>query len=215
MNLYIYEHCPFCTKARMIFGLKDIPVTTHIIMEGDAETPTKMIGKKMVPILQKEDGSYMGESMDIVHYVDQLKGATVFIGKSNEAVTAWIKHAWSYALNLIIPRFTKGPFAELATEHARASYLAREQKAFGDLDEKLANSAQWISQINADLAKLDAIIQSPEAVNGQLSEDDIHLFSTLRSLSIVKGIQWPAKVKTYMESLSAKTNIPLLFDMAM
>lgn len=22
MKLYIYEHCPFCVRARMIFGLK-------------------------------------------------------------------------------------------------------------------------------------------------------------------------------------------------
>lgn len=214
MNLYIYEHCPFCTKARMIFGLKQIPLTTHVIMEGDADTPTKMIGKKMVPILQKEDGSYMGESMDIVHYVDQLTDSSVFTGQSNEAVTAWIKQTWSYMFNLIIPRFTKAPFAELATDHARSAYLAREQKHFGDLDEKMAHSAQWIAQINTDLQTLEPLIQSPEAVNGKVSEDDIQLFSTLRSLSIVKGIQWPVKVKTYMETLSAKTNVPLLFGMA-
>ncbi|HCS3144438.1 TPA: glutaredoxin, partial [Shigella flexneri] len=26
MKLYIYDHCPYCLKARMIFGLKNIPV---------------------------------------------------------------------------------------------------------------------------------------------------------------------------------------------
>ncbi|EPT9973233.1 glutaredoxin, partial [Escherichia coli] len=25
MKLYIYDHCPYCLKARMIFGLKNIP----------------------------------------------------------------------------------------------------------------------------------------------------------------------------------------------
>ncbi|MDN5160564.1 glutaredoxin, partial [Escherichia coli] len=24
MKLYIYDHCPYCLKARMIFGLKNI-----------------------------------------------------------------------------------------------------------------------------------------------------------------------------------------------
>lgn len=72
MKLYVYEHCPFCIRARMIFGLKQIDFDLGIIMEGDIDTPTKMIGKKMVPILQKDDGSYMGESLDIVSYVDQL-----------------------------------------------------------------------------------------------------------------------------------------------
>ncbi|VTP68106.1 Glutaredoxin-2 [Leclercia adecarboxylata] len=25
MKLYVYEHCPFCIRARMIFGLKKVP----------------------------------------------------------------------------------------------------------------------------------------------------------------------------------------------
>lgn len=25
MKLHIYEHCPFCVRARMIFGIKKIP----------------------------------------------------------------------------------------------------------------------------------------------------------------------------------------------
>ena len=26
MKLYIYDHCPFCVRARMIFGLRDVAV---------------------------------------------------------------------------------------------------------------------------------------------------------------------------------------------
>ena len=26
MKLFIYDHCPFCVKARMIFGLKRQPI---------------------------------------------------------------------------------------------------------------------------------------------------------------------------------------------
>ena len=29
MNLYVYDHCPFCVRARMIFGLKNLPVELH------------------------------------------------------------------------------------------------------------------------------------------------------------------------------------------
>lgn len=72
MKLHIYEHCPFCVRALMIFGLKKLPVAVSVIMEGDAETPTRMVGRKVVPILEKEDGTYMPESMDIVRYVDGL-----------------------------------------------------------------------------------------------------------------------------------------------
>ena len=26
MKLYIYDHCPFCMRARMIFGLRNVSV---------------------------------------------------------------------------------------------------------------------------------------------------------------------------------------------
>ena len=54
MKLYIYDHCPYCLKARMIFGLKNIPVELHVLLNDDAETPTRMVGQKQVPILQKD-----------------------------------------------------------------------------------------------------------------------------------------------------------------
>lgn len=54
MKLYIYDHCPFCVKARMIFGLKNIPVELNVLQNDDEATPTRMIGQKMVPILQKD-----------------------------------------------------------------------------------------------------------------------------------------------------------------
>ena len=28
MKLYVYDHCPFCVRARMIFGLKNLPGKT-------------------------------------------------------------------------------------------------------------------------------------------------------------------------------------------
>lgn len=77
MKLYIYEHCPFCTRARMIFGLKGLPVDLQVIMEGDVETPTRLIGKKAVPILEKDDGTHMGESLDIVRFVDAIGTPTL------------------------------------------------------------------------------------------------------------------------------------------
>ncbi len=72
MKLYIYDHCPFCVRARMIFGLKKLAVEQIVLFDDDIETPTKMIGRKMLPILQKDDGSYLPESLDIVHYVDSI-----------------------------------------------------------------------------------------------------------------------------------------------
>ncbi len=52
MKLYIYEHCPFCSRARMAFGLKEVPVELSVVMANDAETPVRKIGRKALPILE-------------------------------------------------------------------------------------------------------------------------------------------------------------------
>ena len=53
MKLYIYDHCPFCVRARMIFGLRQIPVELIHLANDDEATPIGLIGAKQVPILQK------------------------------------------------------------------------------------------------------------------------------------------------------------------
>lgn len=102
MKLYIYDHCPYCLKARMIFGLKNIPVELHVLLNDDAETPTRMVGQKQVPILQKDDSRYMPESMDIVHYVDKLDGKPLLTGKRSPAIEEWLRKVNGYANKLLL-----------------------------------------------------------------------------------------------------------------
>jgi glutaredoxin 2 len=62
MKLYIYDHCPYCVKARMIFGFKNVKVELVTLLNDDEALPIKMIGQKMVPILATENGDYMAET---------------------------------------------------------------------------------------------------------------------------------------------------------
>lgn len=208
MKLYIYEHCPFCTRARMIFGLKKLPVELAVIMEGDTDTPTRLVGRKVVPILQKEDGSHMAESLDIVQYVENL-GAPVLTAKPDAALDAWGQAAWQPALGLIIPRFTQGDFAELATPEAREAYRLREQKAFGDLDALLQRTPELLAQINPLMAQLATLLNGRSEETGP---SDILLWPLLRCLSIVGGLDFPAPVLAYARRLERQSGVPLLFD---
>lgn len=80
----------------MIFGLKNIPVELNVLQNDDEATPTRMIGQKMVPILQKDDSRYLPESMDIVHYVDNLDGKPLLTGKRNPAIEEWLRKVNGY-----------------------------------------------------------------------------------------------------------------------
>lgn len=211
MKLFIYEHCPFCVRARMIFGLKHVPFELDVIMEGDVETPTRMVGRKVVPILQKDDGSYMPESMDIVRLIDGLDSQHLLDNPRHEAVENWTKDAWPMVTRLAVPRFTKGDFRELATPEARAAYTAREQKAFGDLDTLLAETPARLADINGKLAELESIL-IPDAA---ISETDFILFPVLRSVSIVKGVQFGTKTSAYISRISSLSNVDMLDNQAM
>jgi len=209
LKLYIYEHCPFCSRARLALGLKNLAFEPVVVMEDDADTPTRLIGKKAVPILEKPDGTHMGESLDIVHFIDSL-GTPIFDGPADAALDAWGEAAWPLALKLFIPRFTEGDFAELATPAAREAYRQRETRAFGDLDALRADSARYIGKMNTKLETLAPLLAGRDAIG----ISDIKLWPILRSLSIVNGLQFPPAVRSYMERLAAAGKVPLLFDQA-
>ncbi|RDT52596.1 glutaredoxin 2 [Escherichia coli] len=214
MKLYIYDHCPFCVKARMIFGLKNIPVELNVLLNDDEATPTRMIGQKMAPILQKDDSRYLPESMDIVHYVDKLDGKPLLTGKQNPALDTWLRKVNSYVNRLLIPRFAKSAFDEFATPEARAYFVAKKEAAIGDFAEHMSHSSGLIKNISDDLRALDKLIVQPNAVNGELSDDDIHLFPLLRNLTIVAGINWPTRVADYRDNMAKQTQVNVLSSMA-
>ena len=173
-----------------------------------------MIGKKMAPILQKDDSRYLPESMDIVHYVDKLDGKPLLTGKQNPALDAWLRKVNSYVNRLLIPRFAKSAFDEFATPEARAYFVAKKEAAIGDFAEHMSHSSGLIKNISDDLRALDKLIVQPNAVNGELSDDDIHLFPLLRNLTIVAGINWPTRVADYRDNMAKQTQINVLSSMA-
>ncbi|MGK3253218.1 glutaredoxin 2 [Escherichia coli] len=219
MKLYIYDHCPYCLKARMIFGLKNIPVELHVLLNDDAETPTRMVGQKQVPILQKalytkDDSRYMPESMDIVHYVDKLNGKPLLTGKRSPAIEEWLRKVNGYANKLLLPRFAKSAFDEFSTPAARKYFVDKKEASAGNFADLLAHSDGLIKNISDDLRALDKLIVKPNAVNGELSEDDIQLFPLLRNLTLVAGINWPSRVADYRDNMAKQTQINLLSSMA-
>lgn len=200
MKLYIYEHCPFCCRVLMIRGLKQLDFPVEAILETDVETPTRMIGKKMVPILQKSDGTFMGESMDIVHYLDAAFAPAVIAAAPNPAVDDWCKRASGTIYRLCVPRFTRGDFAELATPQARAAYIEREIRAFGDLDALTAATPALLNDLAPLLAELETLVRAPGT---DVGDSDFQLYPLLRSLSIVKGLRFGPKATAYYDAMGA------------
>lgn len=207
-KLYIYEHCPFCVKARMIFGLKDVPVELVYLLNDDEAGPISMIGEKMVPILE-ESGRFMGESMDIVAHVEAL-GRPVLTGGTDPAIGEWLRQSSSALYRLFLPRAACAPFPEFVTTTARAYFVRRKEPSSGTFSSLLEDGTGGVAALNALLQTLEPLVRSPSAVTGTLSTDDIHLFAQLHSLSIIRGIIYPPRVEAYRQEMARLSGVPLL-----
>ncbi len=64
-----------------------------------------------------------------------------------------------------------------------------------------AKTREYIDALMPSLETLDRFIESPMAVNGELSLDDIRVLPLLRSAAVIKGLRFPAKVRGYFETM--------------
>ncbi|WP_392562668.1 glutaredoxin 2 [Orbus sturtevantii] len=212
MKLFVYDHCPFCVRARMIFGLKNIPFELIALANDDEETPIKMVGQKMLPILQKDDGSYMPESLDIVHYVDQNYGENVILSSNrSEHIAAILNDLQQLDYILLYPRFIQLGLPEFTNQPAKDYFENKKSQRSGSFADCLNKTALVSEQVEALLTQLEKVLKSEQACNDELSIDDICLFPILRNLTCVKGLRFPAKVRLYIETMAKKSKINLYF----
>ncbi|DAZ93244.1 TPA: hypothetical protein N0F65_007944 [Lagenidium giganteum] len=215
-KLYIYEHCPFCVRARMIFGLKKVKHDLVFLANHDEATPIGLVGAKQVPILELPNGKAMPESMDIVRYVDTNYGGSVLLKESanREDLKKWIKDTSDVLRRLYHPRFHAALFAEFAQYESREYYRIKKEKTIGSFDDAIAQTPKLVAEANKYLEDLADLLHSNHSVNESLSYDDIDLFGRLRGLTLVKDIKWPPKLREYIDYMSAATDIALLDSMA-
>jgi glutaredoxin 2 len=93
---------------------------------------------------------------------------------------------------------------EFGTAAALDHYNLRKRKVMGDFVELRANTRRYINDLMPDLEQLDRLIESPQAVNGAVSMDDIRVLPLLRSLAVVRGLPLPRKVREYFETMMAR-----------
>ena len=213
MKLYIYDHCPFCVRARMAAGLFGADVEEAVLANDDEATPIGMIGAKQVPILQKEDGSFMGESLDVVRYLDRegrLKD------EIRPEIQAWLDKVGEYNLKLVQPRVIKLELPEFETPEAVKYFTDKKEKSIDSFAANLEKTGQYVQRLNGDLAELETLMAEGGAgLNGEIGMEDILVFPILRNLTVVRGVEWPQKVMDYLLRMSETSGVPLYFDRAL
>ncbi len=200
MRLYMFEHCSLCFRVRMAAALKRRHLQEIVVLDDDTETMVALAGKRVIPILTKDDGEIMLESMDMVRYLD-TQGEPIFTGPERPEIASWAEGFVSKTAPLTMPRYPLLGLQEFATVAALDHYTLRKRKAFGDFVELRANTRRYIGELMPSLQALDGWIESPLAINSALSLDDIRVLPLLRSVAVVKGLRFPPKVRDYFETM--------------
>ncbi|EEP68822.1 glutaredoxin 2 [Kingella oralis] len=215
MKLYIYDHCPFCVRARMIFGIQQIPVELITLANDDEATPIRLIGAKQVPILQKLDGSYMGESLDIVRHIN-AQAKRPISETIRPSIQAWADKVGEYYNQLLFPRSIQLGLPEFATPAAVVYFILKKEASIGTgIAQMLDKTPELLAQIHSDLQTLASQIHSDTLNGSDLSMEDILIFPMLRNLTMVRGIQFPAVVQDYIANMAQRSQINTYFDRAL
>lgn len=216
MKLYIYDHCPYCVKARMIFGFKNIPVKLSCLSNDDEKTPISMIGVKMVPILEVKRKKFMPESLDIISYIDEKEGKPVVVWDEDEGLADWLNRNSQLCYELAMPRWAQAPLKEFKSQKAKNYFTKKKESYIGPFEDCLKQTEALVKKMDKQLQILESFFEKKQKFfQGSLSVDDFHLFAFLRSLSIVKALSFPENVKYYSEYIAEKSNVPLHHSIAL
>jgi glutaredoxin 2 len=203
MRLYLFEHCSICFRVRMAAALKRLHLQETVLLEDDSEAMIKLAGRRVVPILVKDDGQPMLESMDMVAHIEAI-GEPILVGPQRGELAAWASATADKTAPLTWPRYPLLGLPEFSTVAAHDHFVVRKQKRLGDLVELRARTRELIDALMPNLEKLGGMIESPSAVNGKLSLDDIRVLPLLRSAAVVKGLRFPRKVRDYFETIMSR-----------
>lgn len=84
------------------------------MLDDDTETLVKLVGRRVISILVKDDGQPTLESMDMVKYIDRQR-QPILVGPRRPEVAAWAEQVTSKTGPLTMPRYPLLGLSEFAT----------------------------------------------------------------------------------------------------
>lgn len=241
-RLHIYDHCPYCIRAELALGLKlnsngsnKPPYDRVLYGYGDKlgdESKTGcydggvvLTGKKQLPVLEKigSDGTrewLKAESLDIMEWFqEQLDEPDRFRAKSErEDLKAFFGSTGRFKnvqRLLSRPRYLKMTHVkDFLRKEDRDYAVAKYEKGGFDYAAAEASSAESKSKMKTLLEEANNLLRSDTSFyeDGLLGFDDLLYLPELRTVTLVKGIEWPERLRNYVVSAHSKANVPTYFD---
>jgi len=209
MKLYIYDHCPFCARVAYIAQSLGLNIELVSVDYDDAQTLIDLIGKKMVPVLQKDDGSIMAESLDIIAYFMDMKSSDEQRVPS-EQVTLFQSRAFPLTQQIGRPRWWNLDLAEYRSPGAKEVWRTSKETEGFNFQELLEKTPQFVQLINPLLKDAELLLDLENGESSQPLIDQAVYFSMLRGFYAEATTEWPNDLNRWMENKSKVLDISLL-----
>lgn len=207
-KLYYYEHCPYCIRVLSLAGMANIAISPGVLLNDDEITPVKMVGRKMLPILEIDTGIYMAESLDIMAYLGETYGVMLVHNTEwEQQVGDFLAANREIIYGLSMPRWIKQPFAEFATKTAVDYFVKKKTMTIGDFDTALVNTPILTAALNDNLRAAEDLFRQLQ--DNPRSYAAIILFSGLYGVRYVGGFQWPNAAKQFMQQMATASEMSL------
>jgi len=213
--LHCYDHCPFSIKVELVLAFLGVPYTRVLYGFGDEEGPKSLPvkGKKEFPILKYMGSNYISDSQKII---DMLEFNTVHRSippkTDRKDIEEWLIGLGADRETLCRPRMIKMPVKDWADNRD----IRYAKKKWGSMKDSSGRTAKLLAKVNESLEQFnDKILFDEHSVNEfGFGMDDILLLPDLRTLTCIKGIKWPRKVRKYLENAFEDTHADLYFKHA-
>ena len=213
MKLYYYEHCPFSARVRMVLNLKGIEAEREVLPADDEQTISHLIGKHQIPVLVRDDGTPIADSVEIAKYLDGFDGQPMIREPDTPALHDWLEPFVSNLQYLGYPRWTQIGLEEFASPSAYAHFREKKTESIGNFETALENTEAKAREVSAQLQRLTQVADLTPT-HEQPRWDDVTLFPMLRSLSVVKAVEWPEDVRAYTVTQAQRCGLDTFFDRA-
>ncbi|WP_150466215.1 glutaredoxin 2 [Francisella sp. SYW-9] len=213
MKIYLYHHCPFCIKVRLVADLSKLDYEMIFLANDDEKSHIDRIGSKQVPFLEKDDGSFIKESDEICNYIAKLQDFEIATSTIDSVAKEYISELAPHYRRVVYPRIPHHPANEcdFPTQSAKDYFINKKSQYIGDMDTLLKNPPyDSIKAINELLEKIDPYVKTPFINGEKFSWDDINIFPIFFILTMAKGlIEIPSNITNYINNIENKTNVEL------
>ena len=200
LRLYIYDHCPFSMRPRLLAGLKQLPVEIVVVPFADMETQVALVGKKIAPILQNHDGSCLTESLKITQYLDDIGVNMLSDEPLCTDLESYIQGFQKEYMSLTAPKFILS-MREFQNQADRERYQKREEGFIGkSFSEILVEEEETKINVETYLENFEPFIVSDDPLKA-LTLNELVLFPYIHHLKIQVDLELPVKCQQFWDTV--------------